>query len=101
MKNSLTHTVRNNTRARIPRGLYEYASVCFVKDSDPSLFLATTETVPRGFSLVRQRSDCILHIVVVGTNAKPIERYFKLHFGSGFAVKYDDVSLTEIHFDED
>lgn len=85
-----------NNAISIPRGLYEYANVCFVKDNSNMVYIATTETSPRGFPTVRERVDCILHIIAIGTNTKPIERFYKLHFGSGFAIKYDDVTLTEM-----
>jgi hypothetical protein len=80
----------------IPRGLYEYVNVGYVKDTLNKFILSTTETAPRGFPTVRERYDCIFHIIAVGSNAKPIERYFKLHFGSSFEIKYDDVTLTMI-----
>jgi len=85
-----------NNSISIPRGLYEYANVCFVKDNLNMFVLTTTENAPRGFPTVRQRIDCILHIIAVGSNAKSIERYYKLQFGSNIATKYDDVTLTEM-----
>ncbi len=90
----------NDNAIDIPRGLYEYANVCFVKDNANNLFISTTETSLRGIALVRERLDCILHIVVLGTNTNTVERYYKLHVGSGFLIKYDDVTLTEMSVQE-
>ena len=82
----------------IHKTAYEYLDLAQVNTSAPDIVLNTNEIVPRGIRLTLPRGDYILDVVLFGKNTEPVEKFYLLHMNAGFAVAYDNVTLTEIAF---
>lgn len=85
---------RKNTIS-IHKTAYEYLDVVYVRDDMPQILIYTNEEQPRGFPFSLQRNNYILDIVFFGKNTEPVEKFFKLEVGAGFAVGYDKITMQE------
>jgi hypothetical protein len=69
---------------------YEYLDVVYMTISDPNRFyIAGEEKAPRAINLAPPRQDYLLHIVVYGANAEPLEKTLLLRN----APQYDRIRL--------